>query len=407
MAVLKNIVVVGGSYCATYIIDDLAPRVHKTHHVIMIEKNSHMQHLFAFPRISVVPGFEHKAFVPFTNAYHETPPHSTSIVQGVVSAVLPDKVVLASGEVIPYEYLIMATGTGKPPLQLTTKVESVNVTRQLQERMKQAQNIVIAGGGAFGIQLAFDTKEFYPSKTVTLIHSRDQLLNRFHPKLHSIVAERAGRIGLNLVLGQRVKMPPGGFPTTGPSYNVELADGRLIPADVAVACIGAVPLSAPLLSLSPSSVDPHSKFILVKPTLQIMDPAFPKVFSIGDVAATGGNKAAAPGYAQAAIATQNIVNMITESSARVEYMPDVPGIHLAIGLVCASGRIHDSVLICVLRTLQHSYVTFYNPRPPEGEPTVRFVELGNGDSEEVSQWYECRCHLIWERRAPGVTDYYL
>lgn len=28
---------------ATYIIDDLAPRVHKTHHVIMIEKNSHMQ----------------------------------------------------------------------------------------------------------------------------------------------------------------------------------------------------------------------------------------------------------------------------------------------------------------------------------------------------------------------------
>ncbi|KAJ7122015.1 FAD/NAD-P-binding domain-containing protein [Mycena crocata] len=388
MTVLKNIVVVGGSYCATYIIDDLAPRVHKTHHVIMIEKNSHMQHIFAFPRINAVPGFEHKAFVPWTDAYHETPRHSTSIVQGVATAVLPDKVVLASGEVIPYEYLIMATGTGKPPLRTTTKVESVNLMRQIQDRVKQSQNIVIVGGGAFGIQLAFDAKEFYPSKNVTVVHSRHQLMNRFHPKLHSIVAERAARVGIDLVLGQRVKLPPNGFPITGPSYNVELADGTLIPADVAIACNGAIPLSAPLLPLSPSSVDPQSKFVLVEPTMQIKDPAFPKVFSIGDVAETGGNKAAAPGYAQAAIAVQNIVNMIQGVPERTKYVPGVWGIHLAIGL--------------------HSYVTFQNPEAPGEAPLVRFVELGDDETDpEVRMWYENRCQVIWDRRAPGVTDYYL
>ncbi|KAJ7162259.1 FAD/NAD-P-binding domain-containing protein [Mycena filopes] len=388
MTVLKNIIVVGGSYCATYIIDDLAPRVHKTHHVIMIEKNSHMQHIFAFPRMSAVSGFEHKAFVPFTNAYHETPPHSTSIIQGVVTKVLPDKVVLGNGEEIPYEYLVMATGTGRPPLELTTKAESVHSFQRLQDRMKHARKIVIAGGGAFGIQMAFDAKEFYPDKSVTVIHSRDQLMSRFHPKLDSIIKERAHKVGVNLILGQRVKVPPNGFPISGPSYNVELADGRLVPADVAVSCIGAVPLSSPLLSLSPSSVDPHSKFILVKPTLQITDRAFPKVFSIGDVAATGANKAAAPGYAQAAVAVQNIVNMIAGRPERSEYVPAIPGIHLAIGL--------------------HSYVTFYDPAAPGEEPKVNFVELGSDEeSEEVRQWYECRCHLIWERRAPGVTDYYL
>ncbi|KAF7357937.1 FAD/NAD(P)-binding domain-containing protein [Mycena venus] len=315
--------------------------------------------------MSAVPGFEHKAFVPFTNAYHEAPPHSTSVVQGIATTILPDKVILASGEEIPYEYLIMATGTGKLPLELTTKVQSVHSFNQLQDRMKQAKDIVIVGG-----ELAFDAKEFYPSKSVTLIHSRDQLLNRFHHKLDSIVKERAATVGINLILGQRVKVPPNGFPISGPSYNVELADGRLVPADVAVSCVGAVPLSAPPL-----------------PTLQIADPAFPNVFSIGDVAATGGNKAAAPGYAQAAIATRNIVNMIEGRSERLEYVPAVPGIHLAIGL--------------------HSYVTFYDPMAPGEEPTFQFVELGDGDSEEVRQWYECRCHLIWERRAPGVTDYYL
>ncbi|KAJ6456399.1 FAD/NAD-P-binding domain-containing protein [Mycena sanguinolenta] len=387
MVALKNIVVVGGSYCATYIIDDLAPRVYKTHHIIMIEKNSHMQHIFAFPRISAVPGFAHKAFVPFTNAYHEAPRHSTSIVQGVVTEVLPDKVILANREEIPYEYLVMATGTGRLPLEMMTKVQSVRGFMELQDRVKEAQDIVVVGGGAFGIQLAFDAKEFYPAKSVTLIHSRDQLLNRFHPKLDSIVQKRAAAVGINLILGQRVKMPPNGFPVSGPAYNVELADGGRVPADVAISCVGAVPLSAPLLSLSPSSVDPKTKFILVKPTLQIADPAFPKVFSIGDVAATGANKAAAPGYFQAAIAVQNIVNMIEGRKERVQYARSVPGIHLATGL--------------------HSYVTFYDPAAPGEKPTFKFVELGDDeDSEEVRQWYECRCHLIWERRAPGVTDYY-
>lgn len=87
----------------------------------------------------------------------------------------------------------------------------------------------------FFTELATDAKEFHPSKSVTLIHSRDQILNRFHPELHSVIMKRLSALGIQVILGQRVKMPPTGqFPISGPSYNVELADGRLIPADVAV-----------------------------------------------------------------------------------------------------------------------------------------------------------------------------
>jgi NADH dehydrogenase FAD-containing subunit len=111
-----------------------------------------LEHLFAFPRISVVPGFEQKAFVPYTNAFHAAPPYSTSVVQGIVEAVLPDRVMLADGESIPYEYLIMATGTGKQPLELTTKVRGMREKRALQDRMRKAQNIVVVGGGAYGVR---------------------------------------------------------------------------------------------------------------------------------------------------------------------------------------------------------------------------------------------------------------
>ncbi|KAJ7476157.1 FAD/NAD-P-binding domain-containing protein [Mycena latifolia] len=333
MTQLKTVVVVGGSFVGTYLVDHLAPEVYKTHHIIMIEKSSHLQHLFAFPRISVVPGFEQKAFIPFTNAFHAAPADSTSIVRGVVSRVLPDRVVLAGGESIPYEYLIMATGTGKPPLGLTTKVGGMEAKRALQNRMQVSRDIVIVGGGAYGIQLAFDTKELYPSKNVTLVHSRDLLMPGFHPKLHAIVAERAATVGVRLILGQRAKIPSGGFPTSGPSYTVELADGSLIPADVAVLCIGGPPLSAPLLSLSPASVDRKSKFILVKPTMQIADPLFPRVFAVGDVAATNAHKAAGPGHRQAEVALQNIVRMIAGYPAQVAYAPAHPHIRLSLGLV--------------------------------------------------------------------------
>ncbi|KAJ7707409.1 FAD/NAD-P-binding domain-containing protein [Mycena rosella] len=389
MTQLKTIVVVGGSFVGTYAVDQLAPEVYKTHQVVMIEKNSHIQHLFAFPRISVVPVWEQKAFIPFTNAFNAAPPHSTSVVRGVVEKVLPDRVLLAGGEAIPYEYLIMASGTGKLPMEGTTKAGGMGAKRAVQDRIREGRDVVIVGGGAYGIQLAFDTKEFYPSKNVTLVHSREQLMPRFHPKLHAIVTERAKALGVNLILGQRARIPPGGFPTSGPRYTVELADGRRIPADVAVSCIGTTPLSAPILSLSRASVDPKLKFILVQPTMQIADPLFPRVFAVGDVAATSVHKAAGPGHRQADVAVRNIVRMIAGYPARTAYVPARPRIRLSLGL--------------------HSYVWFQDPEAEGQAPGVRFIDLEDGghEEEEIERMYECRVKSVWQKRAPGVTDYYL
>jgi NADH dehydrogenase FAD-containing subunit len=103
--------------------------------------------------MSVVPGFAHKAFIPYTNAFHASPPNSASVVHGVASEILPDKVVLANGESIPYEYLVIATGTGFPPLQPRFKAEAVEFyAKSLQERVKESSNICVIGGGASGVR---------------------------------------------------------------------------------------------------------------------------------------------------------------------------------------------------------------------------------------------------------------
>ncbi|KAF7312590.1 FAD/NAD(P)-binding domain-containing protein [Mycena indigotica] len=199
MTQLKTIVVVGGSYAGTYLIDRLAPQVHKTHQIVLIQKNSHMHHIFAFPRISVVQGFEQKAFVPYTNAFHAAPAQSTTIIQGIVKTIMADCVVLEDGQDIPYEYLVVATGTGRPPLALTSKLDEMQTRRVLQQRIKEANDVVVVGGGAYGLQLAFDAKELYPTKNVTLIHSTIQLMPRFHPRLHEIVTSRATALGIRLI----------------------------------------------------------------------------------------------------------------------------------------------------------------------------------------------------------------
>ncbi|KAJ6515737.1 FAD/NAD-P-binding domain-containing protein [Mycena sanguinolenta] len=379
-----NIVVVGGSYVGMRFVDAIAPEVHQTHNVVLVEKNSHFHHLFAFPRFAAIPVPPNRALVPYTQAFHAAPPGSTSIVHGIASQILPNKVVLQNGE-IPYEYLVMATGTGIMPLSSSSKVDYVALTQELQARVKESDRIVVVGGGAYGVQLATDAKEFYPSKSVTLVHSRNQLMNRFHPELHNVVMKKLEDAGIDVVLGQRVKMPQGGFPLSGPSYNVELADGRLIPADIAISCVGAAPLSAPIESLSPSVID-ESKFVRVKPTLQVKDDRYPNVFAIGDVAATGATKNARSGAAQVQVAVANIKKMIAGGSATEEYVPTPHAIHMSTGL--------------------WSWILFRESASPEGKPSVEHQDLtdikGTAKGDE-SMFMGSLRH--WATRAPGVTNY--
>lgn len=82
--------------------------------------------------------------------------------------------------------------------------------------------------------MATDIKELYPEKSVTLIHSRPTVMNRFHSKLDEVIKERCQELSLNLKLGSRVKVPANGYPTDGTIFNVELQDGSTVPADLAV-----------------------------------------------------------------------------------------------------------------------------------------------------------------------------
>lgn len=132
---------------------------------------------------------------------------------------------------------VLATGTKLiPPSTMpgSEKVDGVRYLLSHADQVVRSSKIVIIGAGAVGVQLATDLKELYPEKSVTLVHSRNQVMNRFHPKLHDIIMERCQELGIQTKLGSRVKLPPQGYPTDGSVFNVEFEDGSNIPADFAV-----------------------------------------------------------------------------------------------------------------------------------------------------------------------------
>jgi hypothetical protein len=84
--------------------------------VLLIEKNSHFQHLFAFPRFAVATGVNtHKAFIPYVpGTFASCEPGSGSVIQARVTSVdksavqLDRKVFLdgASVDSIPYSFIV-------------------------------------------------------------------------------------------------------------------------------------------------------------------------------------------------------------------------------------------------------------------------------------------------------------
>lgn len=156
------------------------------------------------PRFAIVPGQEHKAFIPYTGIFPSTSSLTQhAVVQARALSVLPQHVKLdrewQGSRQIPFDYLVVATGTRlvQPAgMRHDDKLSSVAYLQNHQNDVKKAKSILIAGGGAVGVQMATDLKEFYPEKEITVVQSRPQLMSGFHEGLHELVKERFDELGI-------------------------------------------------------------------------------------------------------------------------------------------------------------------------------------------------------------------
>ncbi|KAK2882576.1 hypothetical protein FQN49_000224 [Arthroderma sp. PD_2] len=337
----KNVVVLGGSYAGVHLAQRLTESLPTGYRAVLIERNSHFNHLFVFPRYGVVPGMEQSAFIPYDGIARSAPPGIFKHIQGSATGITPNQVQLASGETIDYEYLAVATGSWQPsPAKLTSteKSDACEEMRASQKRIQRADRIAVVGGGPVGVQVATDIKSFFPHKDVTLVHSRPQLLPNFGPRLHEHTMKMLKQLQVNLMLGERPKTVTEGIAgivkgrtqealsfkngrkeiydlvvSNPPFYALSWVISLKPPTLKQIRCTGQRPNSHIFASLFPSAICKQTGQILVRPTLQIDDDssgANPHIFALGDVAKTTGPRMERTARVQAEIVASNIVSVI-------------------------------------------------------------------------------------------------
>ena len=243
---------------------------------------------------------------------------------------------------IPYDYIVVATGTrlSKPAaMDDDDKPSSVKYLQRHQADIKRSQSIVIVGGGAVGVQMATDLKEYYPTKDITVIQSRAQLMPTFHIKLHELVKKRFDDLGIKLITGTRVNIPTGGFPTSGEKFDVQLTNGDSVSTEFVILATGQKPNNQLVSHLQPSTPDgssiinPDNGYIRVRPTMQFLDEKYSNMFAVGDIADTGAQKAARPGSAQAGVVARNIAALARGEEPAETYVAGPGAIHITLGMV--------------------------------------------------------------------------
>ncbi|TQV99344.1 mercuric reductase [Cordyceps javanica] len=332
----ENIVIVGasfaGHYAARIIARSLPPD--SKHQVVVVEPNSHFQFTWVLPRFCVLPGgHEHKAFVPY-GRYANAADGALRWVRGRAAGVTESEVVLQDGgERIPYKYLVIATGaavrSGLPSrVNSTEKADGVALMQAMQQKIAQAETVVVVGGGAAGVEVATDAKSLYPDKHIILVHSRAAVMHRFGKDLQTAATEGLKRLGVEVILQDRV------VEEDDANGIVTLKSGRKIDCNCFINCTGQTPNSSILATLSPTSISPAG-YIKVKPTLQLMDARFPNIYSCGDVTDTDvPTPNARAAMQQSVVAAENILLAVEGKAPQHEYRHSWPEsfIKLTLGL---------------------------------------------------------------------------
>lgn len=230
----KNVVIIGGSFAGIFLAKRLCESLPSGYKVILVEKNTHFHYPFVFPRFSVVKGHEPKAFIPYDDILYSgrkgVPEGIFERRCGAVVEVTKDSVKLASGDVISFEFLAIATGTSSArPSKLVSpdKHGACEELRSLQDQIQNAESIAVVGGGAVGVELVTDIKGWYPEKDLTLVHSRDRLLHAYGPRLHGRAMEEMEKLGITVKLGERPQVRYDGDEKSGKNATLEFPSGQV------------------------------------------------------------------------------------------------------------------------------------------------------------------------------------
>jgi NADH dehydrogenase FAD-containing subunit len=248
-----------------------------------------------------------------------------------------------------YDYLVMATGLKRhwPAVPKSDSFEEylqdgkvfIEKITGSDPSKHSGRKVVVIGAGAVGVEFAAEIKQYYPSISVTLVHSRAEVLSS--EPLPSDVKERTRILleeeGVEVVLGSRASVAE----TANGQFTVTLAKGDVITADFV---IDSTKKGTPTTDVLPDECLNEDKEIMVHQSLMFKDtiPNAEAHFGVGDVIAWSGIKRAGSAMVMGQAAAQNIYASILNSELPADgekhSLTELPAwaavIGLAVGKQC-------------------------------------------------------------------------
>ncbi len=156
-------------------------------------------------------------------------------------------VTLESGDVLSYEKLVLATGTDvrMPPIpgvnkQSVFKIKkSMSAMNALRDKVHQAKNVVIIGGGFIGAEFADELSRGADVEVYLIEIMPRLLLTAFDDEFCNEIARLLDERKIKIRTGSRVVSIDGGERVE----SVSLENGETIPADMVLVSVGAQPSS--------------------------------------------------------------------------------------------------------------------------------------------------------------------
>ncbi len=219
----KKVVVIGGGFAGSKV----AKGLEDSFSVTLIDNKDYFEYT-----PGVLRGIQNLKYLDRLRVKHKDYLRNVKVVVGSVNDV-SKKDVIVDGKKIEFDYLVIASGGKSKQFFDGPLVYSVYSGKHIEgafSNVQKAKKIVVVGGGLVGIELAAELAEFYKDKKISLVHPKEDILERQHPRTRKLATKWLEKKGVELILGERI--------VAQEKMICICESGNKINADIVFSCVG-------------------------------------------------------------------------------------------------------------------------------------------------------------------------
>ena len=311
---MPRVVVVGGGYAGTLV----AKNLDRDADVVLIDPRDAFVNVAALLRALTQPDWAPNAFFPYANLLERG-----RVIRDRVTSVDVGGVVLASGDQVGADVIVLATGSSYPypahPHGVDrSSADALADLRSSQAQLEVANRVVILGAGPVGLELAGEIREAWPTKRVTVIARSDRLLPLYRPELHDDLVQQLAGLDIELRLGTRLVAPPATPPGVCRPFHLTTTEGEDIAGDLWFEAHG-TRVASGYLDDGHLVTPTERGTVPVGPTLAVVGTT--NVYAVGDVADLPDLKMATHAQTEATTVVENIRAQLAGQPSTAVYPP--------------------------------------------------------------------------------------